>query len=118
MAERPIRPHTKNVTGVETVLFPGIALLVVGCLALLLRWTFGRGGSVVTRQARPGPPGDYGLLIPIAIPRSAEEAVALEARLARIGIRVNVAETADGTRLMVFPADFDRAREELEKPTT
>ena len=104
-------------TGAETLLLPGIALLVVGCLALLLRWTFGRGGAVVTRQPRPGPATDYGLLTPIATPRSAEEGVELRARLERIGIRANVAETAEGIRLMVFPADFDQAREELQKPT-
>lgn len=98
-------------------LLPALALVVVGCLALVLRWAFGRGGSVVARPGRRGPATDYGLLVPIAQPRTAEEGELLRERLESAGVRANVADTADGPRLMVFAQDVARANRILNAPT-
>ena len=95
---------------------PALALAVVGCLALLLRWAFGRGGSVVTRPGRPGPPSDYGLLVAVAAPRTVEDGEALRQRLEHAGVRANVADTAEGLRLMVFAQDAARASRLLGDP--
>ena len=99
------------------MLVPGLALVVVGCFAFLLRWTFGRGGSVVVRAARPGKPTDYGLLVAVATPRSLADGEALRQKLESAGVRANVADTADGPRLMVFAQDEIRAVNVLTAPT-
>jgi hypothetical protein len=49
---------------------PGIALLVVGFLALMLRWTFSHGSSLVERRPRDGHEDEYGALVPVASPGS------------------------------------------------
>ena len=55
---------------------PLVAFLVVGVLALVLRWAFRRGGSLVPPPAQPGRPDEYGLLVSIAAPQTATEAEA------------------------------------------
>ena len=87
-----------------------VPFLMVAVLALVLRWATSRGHSVVARRARPGPAGDYGLLVPVAAPRSASEAERLRGHLLGAGIPVTLAETTDGPRLLVFPDDEHRAR--------
>jgi hypothetical protein len=99
------------------VLVPVLALVVVGGLALLLRWAFSRGGSVVARSGRPGAASDYGLLVAVAAPRTVADGEELRQRLERAGVRANVADTADGPRLMVFERDVDRAKSILTRPT-
>lgn len=96
-----------------TPLAPAIALVVVGALALVLRWAFGRGGTVVARPARPGHEADYGLLVAIATPTSYVHAERLREPLDTADIRVTVAQTRDGLRLMVFAQDEQRARDLL-----
>jgi hypothetical protein len=89
---------------------PGIALLVVGLLALLLRWTFSHGSSLVERAARPGHEDEYGALVPVASPGSVVEAELLRLRLVDAGIRATLARTVDGPRVMVFPEEARTAR--------
>ena len=52
-------------------------------LALLLRWAFARGSSLVERPARPGHEDEYGALVPVASPGSVVEAELLRLRLRR-----------------------------------
>jgi hypothetical protein len=89
---------------------PGIALLVVGVLALLLRWTFSHGTSVVERPARPGHEDEYGALVPVAAPGSVIEAEMLRLKLVDAGIRATTASTVDGPRVLVFPEEARTAR--------
>lgn len=89
------------------------AFLVVGLLVLLLRWTFARGSSVVAAPPRPGEPDDYGLLVPVAAPRSATEVDVVRRRLAAAGIRSTAATTRQGRRVFVHPEDEGRARAAL-----
>ncbi len=91
------------------MLVPVVALAVVGGLALLLRWTFGRGGSLVARSGRPGSEREYGLLVPVAAPRTMADGDELQQLLERAGVRANLATTSDGLRLMVFAQDEARA---------
>ncbi|MER5637675.1 hypothetical protein ABT095_12025 [Kitasatospora sp. NPDC002227] len=83
---------------------------VVGVLVLLLRWTYGTGTSLVARRPRTGAPSEYGLLVPVAAPEDLAEGRRLAARLAGAGIRHTLAPTAEGLRLMVWPADERAAR--------
>jgi hypothetical protein len=65
---------------------PFIAVLLVGLFALILRWAFSRGSSVVAAAPRPGPDADYGLLVPVASPGSFVEGEILRQRLAAQGV--------------------------------
>lgn len=89
---------------------PIIAVIGLAVLVLILRWGFSRGQSVVTPPARPGPPSDYGLLVPVAEPLTPQDAERMRLALAEAGITCNVARTTEGLRVMVWPTDLDRAR--------
>jgi hypothetical protein len=95
---------------------PIVALLLVGVLALLVRWAFRRGSSVVAGPAQPGRDGEYGLLVPIAMPPTYIEGEVVRRRLEDAGIRANLATTLDGPRVMVWPQDEQRARTLLSTP--
>lgn len=115
---RPPRAHTPGVTswGSYSILFgPLVAFLVVGVLALLLRWGWSRGSSVVAGRARSGAPTDYGLLVPVAEPATFIEAEALRLRLEQEGLRATLAPTTDGPRVLVFPRDELVARSILAR---
>lgn len=91
-----------------------LALLVVGVLALLLRWAFGgRSRSLVERRARSGHEDEYGLLVAIASPGTFIEGEVARQRLEAAGIRAQLVTTADGPRLMVFSTDEAQARRVL-----
>ena len=93
-----------------------VAFAVVGLLALLLRWTFNRGTSLVAPRPKPGDPDDYGLLVAVASPATFAEAELIRARLAGQGIRATLAPTTQGPRVMVFPDEARTARALLRGP--
>jgi hypothetical protein len=88
--------------GVPTV------LIVVGVLAVVLRWTYGS-----SFRSTPPPPttGDFGLLREVTTVASQGEANALRAILGDAGIRsTSVRGPHDTAIVMVFEADLERAR--------
>jgi hypothetical protein len=87
-----------------------VAFGVIAVFALILRWAFSRGGSLVPPPVRPGNPGDYGLLVPVHVPASAAEGEEIRRRLEQSGVRATVVSTNSGVRVMVFAPDADRAR--------
>jgi hypothetical protein len=88
-----------------------IALLAVGVLALILRWTWSaRRDSLLSERPRAGPETDYGLLVAVAAPQDAADGRRLAAQLDEVGVRSTLTTTASGLRLLVFPADAERAR--------
>ncbi|MGH3939043.1 MAG: hypothetical protein ACRDTG_10500 [Pseudonocardiaceae bacterium] len=104
--------------GHHFLLGPLLALLVVGFLAGLLRWTYG------THHQHVAPPtedsandeGGLGLLRQVAVLPSAEAADALRI-LAADGIRATVRSTPDGAgrRILVFAEDEPAARTALSR---
>lgn len=84
-------------------------------MILVLRWAFSRGGSVVAKPAQMGNPDQYGLLVPVAAPSNYIDGEILRKSLEDNGIRANLAQTNDGPRVMVFPADESKAREILSR---
>jgi hypothetical protein len=84
--------------------------MAVLVLALVLRWASRRGGSVVAPPPRPGPPEDYGMLVPVAAPGSREEAGRIERCLVAGGVPATVATTTDGLRVLVWPGNEATAR--------
>ncbi|MEJ5914988.1 hypothetical protein [Pseudokineococcus sp. 1T1Z-3] len=102
--------------GSYSILFgPLVALVAVAVIALLLRWGWSRGHSLVPGRARAGGEGDYGLLVPVAEPTTFVEAEALRARLEAEGLRATLAPTTDGPRVLVFPRDEHVARDILRR---
>lgn len=88
-----------------------IAIVMVGLLALLLRWAFGgRSRSLVERRAQVGHAEEYGLLVSISSPGTYIEGEVCRQRLEAAGIRASLVTTTDGPRLMVFRADEVVAR--------
>jgi hypothetical protein len=85
---------------------PAIAFVVLGLLALFLRWAFGSGAG----RGTP-PPTDDGLLTRIATLSTREAALALRAVLSDAGIRSTLrVPAALRAEVLVFPEDADRAR--------
>jgi hypothetical protein len=86
---------------------PTIAFVVLGLLALFMRWAFGTGYG---RQSPPPSPDDE-LLTLVATLSRRESALALRAVLSDAGIRSTVRFPADHRAdVLVFPEDADRAR--------
>jgi len=94
---------------------PVVAFLLVALLALLLRWTFARGRSLVERPSRRGGASDYGLLVAVAEPATFVEAELIRLELTDAGIRATLAPTTAGPRVMVFEADAGSARAHLAR---
>jgi hypothetical protein len=94
---------------------PMVALGGLGILVMMLRWAFRRGVSVVAAPPRAGAASDYGLLVPVAEPGTYVEGEMLRRTLEEAGIRANLAQTLDGPRVMVWPADESRARDVLAR---
>lgn len=102
--------HVRAADTFSFLLGPLGAFAAIGVLTLLLRWAFGRGGSLVATPPRAGTPFDYGLLVPVGAPRTEAEGETWRQALAEHDLRATVAHTVSGLRLMVFAADEDRAR--------
>lgn len=88
---------------------PLVAFAALAVILLMCRWVF-----ATPKAAAPAPPAargeDYGLLVPIATVRTADDAEMLRALLREAGIRCTVAADDDGADVLVFAADALRAR--------
>ena len=100
----------------ETGAVPGwsallTSIVMVGVLALFLRWAYGgRRRSLVERRSRPGTADDYGLMVSVASPGSFIEGELSRQRLAAAGIKAQLVTTTEGPRLMVLSEDETSAR--------
>lgn len=94
---------------------PLVALLAIGVFVLILRWAFSRGSSVVAAAPRPSVETDYGMLVAVSRPASYIEGEIQRRTLEESGIKATLAQTLDGPRVMVWPADEDRARELIKQ---
>jgi hypothetical protein len=101
---------------VDYLRLPLTGLLVVGLLALVLRWAFGRDQSLVERRSRSGAPDEYGALVPVATPATHAEGEIARRTLVDSGIRATLVDTVEGPRVMVFPEDARTARALLRGP--
>jgi hypothetical protein len=86
---------------------PAIAALALGIIVLICRWVFS-----TDRPTPPPPsePGDYGLLEPVTVVRTLDDAHMLRSLLHDAGIRGTVASTTEGFVVLVFSGDASRAR--------
>lgn len=91
---------------------PLVAFGALGVILLLCRWVFSAPRPTATAATPAATPrGDYGLLVPVASVRTADDAEMLRGLLRGAGIRCTVAAGADGADVLVFRADASRARE-------
>ena len=107
------RPQTGDVGAFGDITYlvgPLIIVLVLGALALVLRWANRPGSSLIAKPSRSGQVTEYGLLIPVASPGTYVEGEITRRRLEDAGVRATLAMTQDGPRVMVFPTDEAAAR--------
>ncbi len=91
------------------VLFGG--LIMMGVLALALRWTFGTGKNAPgLRIPDPDDPTGDGLLEEVSRVPTEPAAQVLRSRLQAGGIRSTVGRADSAYRLLVFPADLVNAK--------
>jgi len=94
---------------------PIVAMGAVGALALASRWIFSTRDRVrrAEQPERRASVPDYGLLVPVAIVPSSEDAEVLRAVLAAEGIRgtVAAAQAREGLQVLVFHEHASRARQ-------
>ena len=82
----------------------------VGVLALILKWAFARGKSVVERTPRVGGEDEYGALVIVASPSNHIEGEILRLKLVDAQIKATLTQTKYGPRLFVFARDEKIAR--------
>ena len=82
----------------------------VGILALILKWAFARGKSLIEQTPKVGREDEYGALVVIASPNNHIEGELLRLKLATSQIKATLAQTKDGPRLYVFARDEKIAR--------
>lgn len=92
-----------------------MALVGIALFAFILRWAFSRGSSVVAAPPKPGSTDEYGLLVVASIPSTYIEGEIQRRTLEDAGLRANLANTLDGPRVMVWPADLAKAQALLKK---
>jgi hypothetical protein len=95
----------------------GVALLVVGLLALVLRWAYPRSPVSPALFERPGPDADFGLLTEVVRVSGAVEGRQLRALLSDAGIRSTMTTDRSGqVRILVFAPDAERAKRLVGRP--
>ena len=95
---------------------PLVALVALAVIVLMCRWVFSTGHRdqrTAKRLEKARSRGDYGLLVPVATVRTAEDADLLRGVLREGGVRGTVAAGDEPGEhvLLVFRADAPRARE-------
>ena len=82
----------------------------VGVLALILKWAFARGKSVVECTPKIGGEDEYGSLVVVASPNNHIEGEILRLKLVDAKIKATLTQTKDGPRIFVFAGDEKIAR--------
>lgn len=101
------------VSSYHPLLGPVVAVAALGLIVLMCRWVFSTDHRQDRAPRRAVAPvaGDYGLLVPVARVRVAEDAELLRGVLQDAGIRGTVAREPDGRlSVLVFRAEESRAR--------
>lgn len=90
---------------------PLVAVGALGVIILMCRWVFAPPKQRAATPPAPTRGGDFGLLVPVASVRTADDVEMLGALLREAGIRCTVAADAEGADVLVFRADALRARD-------
>ena len=87
--------------------------LVVGLLALLLRWAYSNNNSLIERDKKIGSEDEYGLLKVVTSPKNHIEGEMLRQKLLSVGIKATLSQTKTGPKILVFEKDLKIARATL-----
>ena len=92
---------------------PLVGFVVVGVLALVLKWSTSRkGGSLVRRvDGKPADPDMFGLLTDVYTTSVYADARRCVEMLTQARIKATAARTTKGWTVYVWPADVDAARD-------
>ena len=97
--------------GLYLISFSGF--LVVGVMALILKWAFSKNKSVVERAKKIGNEDEYGLLKVAASPKNHIEGEMLRQKLLSVGIKASLSQTKTGPKILVFEKDLKIAKATL-----
>ncbi len=87
--------------------------LVVGLLAVLLRWAYSNNNSLIERDKKIGSEDEYGLLKVVTSPKNHIEGEMLRQKLLSVGIKATLSQTKSGPKILVFEEDLKIARATL-----
>lgn len=87
--------------------------LIVGVMALILKWAFSSNKSVVERDKKIGNDDEYGLLKVAASPKNHIEGEMLRQKLLSVGIKATLSQTKTGPKILVFEKDLRIAKATL-----
>lgn len=88
---------------------PVVALLALGVILLICRWVFSTDSKPAAPRAVAG--ADYGLLEPVTVVRTRQDADMLREVLAGAGFRCTISETDGAFAVLVFRTDVSAARD-------
>ena len=80
--------------------------LVVGLLALILRWAFSNNKSLIEKPKKIGSEDQYGLLKVVHSPKNHIEGEMMRQKLLSVGIKATLSQTKNGPKLLVFEKDL------------
>ena len=83
---------------------------------MVARWASSGGASLIENQPTTGSAEEYGLMIPVASPRSSRASSEVASRLGAAGVRCAEVDTTEGHRVMVWAEDVAQARAVLDTP--
>ena len=98
--------------GLFLISFSGF--LVVGVMAVILKWAFSGNKSVIEKDKRIGHEDEYGLLRVAHSPKNHIEGEMLRQKLIAVGIKATLTQTQEGPRIFVFPQEESAARAHLK----
>ena len=87
--------------------------LVVGILAVILRWAYSSNDSLIERDKKIGSEDEYGLLKVVASPKNHIEGEMLRQKLLSVGIKATLSQSNSGPKILVFEKDLKIARATL-----
>jgi len=85
--------------------------LVVGILAIILRWAYSSNNSLIERGKKIGSDDQYGLLKVAASPKNHIEGEMLRQKLLSVGIKATLSQTNTGPKILVFEKDYPISRQ-------
>ena len=87
--------------------------IIVGLLALILRWAYSSNKSLVEKDKKIGNDDQYGLLKVAASPKNHIEGEMLRQKLLSVGIKATLSQTNTGPKILVFEKDLKIAKATL-----
>ena len=97
--------------GLFLISFSGF--LVVGVMAVILKWAFSGNKSVIEKDKRIGHEDEYGLLIVAHSHKNHIEGEMLRQKLIAVAIKATLSQTKAGPKLLVFEKDLQIAKATL-----